>query len=110
MHVLCILIFGFRCRFGLEQEYTLLQKNVKWPLGWPVAGYPGPQVRALSNPFSPKTLSEVLGHNIFLARARHVLPHQHFMTFQSLLWLLKHLLHFFKFWMEFEETQLLGGS
>ncbi|CAK7338994.1 unnamed protein product [Dovyalis caffra] len=25
--------------FGLEQEYTLLQKDVKWPLG----GYPGPQ-------------------------------------------------------------------
>jgi glutamine synthetase len=29
--------------FGLEQEYTLLQKDVKWPLGWPVGGYPGPQ-------------------------------------------------------------------
>lgn len=31
-------------RFGIEQEYTLLQPNVKWPLGWPVGGYPGPQV------------------------------------------------------------------
>lgn len=31
-------------RYGIEQEYTLLQKNVKWPLGWPVGGYPGPQV------------------------------------------------------------------
>ncbi|MED6155378.1 gamma-glutamylcysteine synthetase [Stylosanthes scabra] len=29
--------------FGIEQEYTFLQKNVKWPLGWPVGGYPGPQ-------------------------------------------------------------------
>ena len=31
-------------RFGIEQEYTLLQPNVKWPLGWPVGAYPGPQV------------------------------------------------------------------
>ncbi|OAE23439.1 hypothetical protein AXG93_961s1390 [Marchantia polymorpha subsp. ruderalis] len=29
--------------YGLEQEYTLLQKEVKWPLGWPIGGYPGPQ-------------------------------------------------------------------
>ncbi|KAK6130399.1 hypothetical protein DH2020_035809 [Rehmannia glutinosa] len=29
--------------YGIEQEYTLLQSNVKWPLGWPVGGYPGPQ-------------------------------------------------------------------
>ncbi|KAK4803688.1 hypothetical protein SAY86_003505 [Trapa natans] len=29
--------------YGLEQEYTLLQKEVNWPLGWPVGGYPGPQ-------------------------------------------------------------------
>ena len=34
-------------RYGIEQEYTLLQSNVKWPLGWPVGGYPGPQVVAL---------------------------------------------------------------
>ncbi|GER30156.1 glutamine synthetase [Striga asiatica] len=29
--------------YGIEQEYTLLQTNVKWPLGWPTGGYPGPQ-------------------------------------------------------------------
>ncbi|KAL0773241.1 hypothetical protein Bca101_038392 [Brassica carinata] len=29
--------------FGIEQEYTLLQPNVNWPLGWPVGAYPGPQ-------------------------------------------------------------------
>ncbi|RWW61773.1 hypothetical protein BHE74_00031145 [Ensete ventricosum] len=34
-------------RYGIEQEYTLLQTNVKWPLGWPVGGYPGPQVTFL---------------------------------------------------------------
>ncbi|RRT59606.1 hypothetical protein B296_00045698 [Ensete ventricosum] len=26
--------------YGIEQEYTLLQKDVKWPLGWPVGGFP----------------------------------------------------------------------
>ncbi|KAI3518978.1 hypothetical protein L1887_07921 [Cichorium endivia] len=30
-------------KFGLEQEYTLLQKDTKWPLGWPLGGYPRPQ-------------------------------------------------------------------
>ncbi|PWA96297.1 glutamine synthetase 1,4 [Artemisia annua] len=29
--------------YGIEQEYTLLQKDIKWPLGWPTGGYPAPQ-------------------------------------------------------------------
>lgn len=31
------------CRFGIEQEYTLLNPLTKWPLGWPANGYPAPQ-------------------------------------------------------------------
>ncbi|KAG4957068.1 hypothetical protein JHK82_042785 [Glycine max] len=29
--------------YGLEQEYTLLQKDVQWLLGWPLGGFPGLQ-------------------------------------------------------------------
>ncbi|KAK3037003.1 hypothetical protein RJ639_029992, partial [Escallonia herrerae] len=29
--------------YGIEQEYTLLQKDVKWSMGWSLGGFPGPQ-------------------------------------------------------------------
>ncbi|KAJ8753659.1 hypothetical protein K2173_026335 [Erythroxylum novogranatense] len=29
--------------YGIEQEYTLLQRDVHWPIGWPLGVYPGPQ-------------------------------------------------------------------
>jgi hypothetical protein len=39
-----MLVAKSKIRYGIEQEYTLLQKHINWPLGWPLGGYPGPQV------------------------------------------------------------------
>ncbi|KMZ65103.1 Glutamate--ammonia ligase [Zostera marina] len=36
-------VFKEEPMYGLEQEFTLLQKDVNWPLGWPLGGFPGPQ-------------------------------------------------------------------
>lgn len=33
--------------FGFEQEYTMLNKNAQTLLGWPVGGFPHPQVGAI---------------------------------------------------------------
>uniref|UniRef100_A0A0A9DAV9 Gln2 n=1 Tax=Arundo donax TaxID=35708 RepID=A0A0A9DAV9_ARUDO len=44
--------------FGIEQEYTLLQKDNNWPLGWPLGGYPGPQVTRHVAPCSAPNLGK----------------------------------------------------
>jgi glutamine synthetase len=38
----------FEPHFGIEQEYFMMKhvgegNNIKWPLGWPIGGYPRPQ-------------------------------------------------------------------
>ena len=32
------------CWYGIEQEYTLFDKNNVSPIGWPSNGFPAPQV------------------------------------------------------------------
>merc|ERR1719161_1437314 len=34
---------GLKPWYGIEQEYTLFEKDMRTPLGWPRSGYPGPQ-------------------------------------------------------------------
>jgi hypothetical protein len=45
LFIVLLSLFLLLCRFGIEQEYTLLNPLSKWPLGWPDNGYPAPQVR-----------------------------------------------------------------
>jgi|APAra0007618257_1042622.scaffolds.fasta_scaffold00609_26 hypothetical protein len=33
-----------------------MQKDVNWPIGWPVGGYPGPQVK-IQLPFDPNVFN-----------------------------------------------------
>jgi hypothetical protein len=28
--------------YAFESRFIMLQKDIKWPLGWPKGGYPGP--------------------------------------------------------------------
>ncbi|KAL0381090.1 UNVERIFIED_CONTAM: Glutamine synthetase nodule isozyme [Sesamum angustifolium] len=45
--------------YGIEQEYTLLKKDVKWPLGWPTGAFP--DLRALTTVGLERTkLSDVI--------------------------------------------------
>ncbi|KAL5180555.1 putative leucine-rich repeat receptor-like protein kinase [Glycine soja] len=58
--------------YGIEQEYTLLQKDVNWPLGWPLGGFPRPQRQTMltlfNNGFSVEALMEVLKSGMYLEK------------------------------------------
>ncbi|KAL3719547.1 hypothetical protein ACJRO7_004505 [Eucalyptus globulus] len=45
--------------YVIEQEYTLLRRDVQWPMGWPVGGYPHPQ-----GPYYHGIIDEVLGRDV----------------------------------------------
>ncbi|WOH01959.1 hypothetical protein DCAR_0521346 [Daucus carota subsp. sativus] len=58
-------------RFGIEQEYTLLKKEVNWPIGWPIEGCLGRQFKLKRNPI---VSCQGQGQILYLAKLQSLLP------------------------------------